>query len=126
MKQMLMMKRTRTRSSIAHSKQTNSSKANSFDSSQGLNRPTIQALYEKNTNSAREAMTTGDRVLAESYYQQAEHYLRLMNEVKENQQPTHAAPDKLPSSQIIMMPDINFENSIEEELSSMAQQPNLL
>ncbi len=40
----------------------------------------IHQIYEKYTNLAREALTTGDRVVAEGYYQHAEHYLRLINE----------------------------------------------
>ena len=40
----------------------------------------IHQIFEKYTNLAREALTTGDRVVAEGYYQHAEHYLRLINE----------------------------------------------
>lgn len=58
---------------------------NSDNSGQNRGRPNapkgnIHQIYEKYTNLAREALTTGDRVVAEGYYQHAEHYLRLINE----------------------------------------------
>lgn len=34
---------------------------------------------------ARESMAIGDRIAAEGYYQHAEHYLRIINEVKAQQ-----------------------------------------
>lgn len=45
-------------------------------------RGTHHQVFEKYMLLAREAKTVGDRVLAESYYQHAEHYLRLINEQK--------------------------------------------
>jgi Domain of unknown function (DUF4167) len=41
-------------------------------------RGTAHQIYEKYMALAREAMTSGDRILAESYYQYAEHYFRLI------------------------------------------------
>lgn len=40
-------------------------------------------INEKYLALARDAMSAGDRVLAESYFQHAEHYLRLINEMNE-------------------------------------------
>ncbi len=40
----------------------------------------FQQLFDKYTNMAREALSSGDRVAAEFHYQYADHYLRLMNE----------------------------------------------
>lgn len=39
-----------------------------------------QQIFEKYVTLAQESMTTGDRVMAESYWQHAEHYLRIMND----------------------------------------------
>lgn len=51
-------------------------------------------INEKYTTLARDAMSSGDRVLAESYLQHAEHYQRMINEMTEeynkyNPQPQH-------------------------------------
>ena len=51
-------------------------------------------INEKYTTRARDAMSSGDRVLAESYLQHAEHYQRMINEMTEeynkyNPQPQH-------------------------------------
>ncbi len=40
-------------------------------------------INEKYTTLARDAMSSGDRVLAESYLQHAEHYQRMINEMTE-------------------------------------------
>jgi hypothetical protein len=45
-------------------------------------RNNLQQNFEKYITLAREATSTGDRVLAESYYQFAEHYLRTLNDIK--------------------------------------------
>lgn len=43
-------------------------------------------INEKYTTLARDAMSSGDRVLAESYLQHAEHYQRMINEMTEEYQ----------------------------------------
>jgi len=82
------------------------------DPSSGNTHNSIQVSIEKFTTLAREAMASGDRILAESFYQQAEHYLRLYKERKDVAIPrknrrmsikTHAVPG-------------DFEMSIEQEL----------
>eukprot|EP01099_Mayorella_cantabrigiensis_P002885 TRINITY_DN2301_c0_g1_i1.p1 TRINITY_DN2301_c0_g1~~TRINITY_DN2301_c0_g1_i1.p1 ORF type:complete len:117 (+),score=4.29 TRINITY_DN2301_c0_g1_i1:202-552(+) len=47
--------------------------------SENINRKKAEALYHKYMAMAFESQTKRDRVLFESYYQQAEHYLYLMN-----------------------------------------------
>ena len=37
-------------------------------------------LIEKYNNLAREALSSGDKILSESYYQFSDHYLRVLNE----------------------------------------------
>ncbi len=82
MKPIAMMKRTRSR-------------LNSGRGRLGYSKPTltdgqeirprlnnVQQNYEKYISLARDALTSGDRITAEGYYQHAEHYLRLMNEYK--------------------------------------------
>lgn len=42
-------------------------------------------LLEKYKSLARDATTAGDRILAENYFQHADHYQRLVNERQQNQ-----------------------------------------
>ena len=50
----------------------------------GVNNPktrgAISKALEKYTNLAQDAFSNGDRIVAESYYQFAEHYQRVLNE----------------------------------------------
>lgn len=123
----MMMKRARTRptpttrSKLTGSLKPNTSEYSQNDSVRGNARHNIQNSFEKYTTLAREAMMTGDRVLAESFYQQAEHYLRLANEFKENivVLPTHEASE-VEAQEEVIYPANDFELSIEQELE-MAQ-----
>jgi hypothetical protein len=73
-------------------------RSQSFDSN-GPNvkiRGTAQQIFERYIALAREASTSGDRIAAESLYQHAEHYFRVMNAANEAHQqramrPTAAA-----------------------------------
>ena len=58
------------------------SRSQTFDSNgpEGRVRGNAQQVYEKYLNLARDAVSAGDRVLAESFYQFAEHYFRVMND----------------------------------------------
>jgi hypothetical protein len=42
-------------------------------------RGTAQQLFEKYLQLGRDATSAGDRVMAESYFQHAEHYFRILN-----------------------------------------------
>jgi hypothetical protein len=57
------------------------SRPHSFDSNgpEGRVRGNAHQVYEKYIGMAREAMSAGDRVAAETYYQHAEHYFRIIN-----------------------------------------------
>jgi hypothetical protein len=55
-------------------------------------RGTAQQLYDKYQQMGRDASSSGDRVLAEAYYQYAEHYFRIitaMNQAQGNHQGGH-------------------------------------
>lgn len=75
-----MLKRSRTNTSTGRVRQI-AAKPKLMDGA--ISRPkagNAQQIFDKYISLARECMTTGDRVMAESYYQHAEHYLRLINE----------------------------------------------
>ena len=42
-------------------------------------------LVEKYTNLAREALSSGDKILSESYFQHSDHFIRVLNEKEKNQ-----------------------------------------
>ena len=48
-------------------------------------RGTAQQLFDKYTQLARDAASSGDRVLGEAYYQHAEHYFRIISAINQAQ-----------------------------------------
>ena len=50
----------------------------------GRNNHNASKLIEKYNNLAREALSTGDKILSENYFQHADHFTRVLNE-RENQ-----------------------------------------
>ena len=52
----------------------------------------VEKLITKYNELAREALSNGDKILSENYYQYADHFLRIFTEQKEKQK------DKLQSS----------------------------
>ncbi|MCC6718752.1 MAG: DUF4167 domain-containing protein [Acetobacteraceae bacterium] len=46
-------------------------------------RGTAQQLFEKYLQLGRDASSSGDRVMAESYFQHAEHYFRIVNAINQ-------------------------------------------
>ena len=50
-----------------------------------INNQNASKLIEKYNNLAREALSSGDKILSESYYQFSDHYLRVLNEKEKNQ-----------------------------------------
>ena len=65
-----------------NNRRSNNPKSQTFDS----NGPEVRIrgnavqIVEKYTTLARDASSSGDNILAESYYQHAEHYQRIINE----------------------------------------------
>jgi hypothetical protein len=60
-------------------------------------RGTAQQLFEKYLQLGRDATGSGDRVLAESYFQYAEHYFRILNAIAQATQQT--APQQYQNAQ---------------------------
>ena len=44
----------------------------------------VSKLIEKYSNLAREALSSGDKILSENYFQHADHFTRIMNEQEQN------------------------------------------
>ena len=88
-------KRMRTRSSIdrtfKRSKEINrlnsdfGNRENGFRRKNNRNNGNVEKLITKYNELAREALSNGDKILSENYYQYADHFLRISIEQKEKQ-----------------------------------------
>ena len=92
----------------------------------GRNNHNASKLIEKYNNLAREALSTGDKILSENYFQHADHFTRILNEqesfkkskfqenitssIKEN---TQNNLDKKASDILDNQEDKSFENKAE-------------
>jgi len=65
---------------------------NGFRRKNNRNNGNVEKLISKYNELAREALSNGDKILSENYYQYADHFLRISIEQKENQK------DKLQAS----------------------------
>ena len=52
--------------------------------SPGRNNQNASKLIEKYNDLAREALSNGDKILSENYFQHADHFLRISNEKEKN------------------------------------------
>ena len=69
----------------------------------GRNNHNASKLIEKYSNLAREALSNGDKILSENYYQYAEHFIRVLGEKEDlhnkNQKSKEVTDQKVESSQ---------------------------
>jgi len=77
-----------------------------------------EKLLEKYNNLAKEALSSGDKILSESYYQHADHFLRVIenrNSIQNNSKPHSDNPsiEKNSDDKIIL----------EDKKNSSSQQP---
>ena len=54
--------------------------SNFFRKNAGRNNHNASKLIEKYSNLAREALSNGDKILSENYFQHAEHFIRVLEE----------------------------------------------
>jgi hypothetical protein len=59
-------------------------------------RGTAQQLFEKYLQLGRDATGSGDRVMAEGYFQHAEHYFRILNAINQATQQQHQGGQQQP------------------------------
>ena len=55
-------------------------KENFVRKNQSRNNHNASKLFEKYNNLAREALSSGDKILSENYFQHADHFKRILNE----------------------------------------------
>src|SRR6201990_1104061 len=81
-------------------------------------RGNAQTVFEKYQQLARDATSSGDRVLAENYLQHAEHYFRLLRAL----QPQRPASEILGRDHFSSGFDIDFEDETAQAQSEAADQ----
>jgi len=107
-----------------HQKNENGSKlindlqngSNFIRSNAGRNNYNATKLVEKYSSLAREALTNGDKILSENYFQHAEHFIRVLEE-KNNL-----------NNKISISKDIkkNSDELVEEKINQEQENPNNL
>ena len=80
----------------------------------GRNNHNASKLIEKYNNLAREALSTGDKILSENYFQHADHFMRILSE-QENLKKSRYSPNTDNSK------DLN-EVKVEEEVKKEESQ----
>ena len=92
----------------------------------GRNNHNAPKLIEKYSNLAREALSNGDKILSENYYQYAEHFIRVLGEKEElhnkNQKSKEVIDEKTDSSQ----KNINNLDSNSSETSVSSNKETIL
>ena len=77
--------------------------------------PRAEKLLEKYNNLAKEALSNGDKILSESYYQHADHFLRVIenrNSIQNNSKPhLDNSPIKENSDDKIILEDKKHSSS---------------
>ncbi len=67
-------------------------KENGFRRKNNRNNGNVEKLITKYNELAREALSNGDKILSENYYQYADHFLRISIEQKEKQKDKSLSP----------------------------------
>ena len=88
---------------------------NFFRKNTGRNNHNASKLIEKYSNLAREALSNGDKILSENYFQHAEHFIRVLEE-KDAQLNKGQAPKEIVNVNNKKDQDENKTNGKEPEL----------
>ena len=82
---------------------SNFSKSENFQrKSPGRNNHNASKLIEKYSNLAREALSSGDKILSENYFQHADHFTRILNDQDAQRKLNSTSNDIANSSQNIV------------------------
>ena len=95
---------------------SNFSKNENFQrKSPGRNNHNASKLIEKYSNLAREALSTGDKILSENYFQHADHFTRVLNDQDAQKKLNSANNDPSKSQQNIVEPDKELNDTEEKK-----------
>ena len=76
----------------------------------GKNNYNASKLIEKYNDLAREALSNGDKILSENYFQHADHFTRILSE-QENNKPSKVSDNKI-QNEIPVLADNNKDQNI--------------
>ena len=97
---------------------TSFSKSDNFQrKTPGRNNHNASKLIEKYSNLAREALSSGDKILSENYFQHADHFTRILSE-QEIYKKTKIAEKEDKNSEISISQDEKKVDVIEKETKS--------
>jgi hypothetical protein len=82
----------------------------------GRNNHNAPKLIEKYENLAREALSSGDKILSENYFQHADHFTRILNEQEAYKKARYASTNQI--NKEIPENNVTEEEVIEEESKS--------
>jgi len=82
----------------------------------GRNNHNAPKLIEKYENLAREALSSGDKILSENYFQHADHFTRILNEQEAYKKARYASTNEL--NKELLEDNVAEEEVIEEESKS--------
>ena len=82
----------------------------------GRNNHNAPKLIEKYENLAREALSSGDKILSENYFQHADHFTRILNEQEAFKKARYASTNEL--NKELPKDNVAEEEVIEEESKS--------
>ena len=99
---------------------SNFSKNENFQrKSPGRNNHNASKLIEKYSNLAREALSSGDKILSENYFQHADHFTRILND-QDAQRKLNSINNNLTKSQQNIV-EVNKEQDNNDEKKTIAQ-----
>ncbi len=94
---------------------SNFSKNESFQrKSPGRNNHNASKLIEKYSNLAREALSSGDKILSENYFQHADHFTRILN-YQDSQRKLNSTNNDISKSQQNIAEENKNQNHTEEK-----------
>ena len=85
----------------------------------GRNNHNAPKLIEKYNNLAREALSSGDKILSENYFQHADHFTRILNDQDANRKLNSPNNDTSKSQQDIV--EVNKEQNVTDEKKTITQ-----
>ena len=99
---------------------SNFSKSDNFQrKSPGRNNHNASKLIEKYSNLAREALSSGDKILSENYFQHADHFTRILNDQDAQKKLNSISNDIANSSQDIV--DVKKDQNENAENKTVTQ-----
>ena len=92
----------------------------------GRNNHNASKLIEKYNNLAREALSIGDKILSENYFQHADHFMRILNDREIQKKTNLLKGNSLIKEQDFSNEDNNKADTAEKEVNSLNQNKTVL